>query len=151
MKDIISRLFAFIASLWRTGKKFIDEHLKDAVDFTNILKKIADSPTTDLITTLIPGTWDDKAIAWLRAALPLAAEATGILVTCSPEEGPIEYIECLAAEIAKGNPKQRPGLLRDFAAQLALAKAKVSGFEHELSLKNVNLALELDYNHRFSE
>lgn len=146
MKDIIQRLFNFIASLWSAGKKFLEEHGKDAIDLVNKVKEAVNSPTADAITKLIPGTWDDIALAWARAATPIACEALEIIIECPTEDGPAAYFECVVDHFRQLPEAQRAGAYRDFAAQLSLAKAKVAGYEHGLKLRNVNLAIELEYN-----
>lgn len=151
MKRIIEKLFNFLATIWREGKKFTDAHIQPSVDFVNKLKAIVNSTAADFVTTvIIPGEWDDKALAWLRAALPKATGILGIVADCGNIEDPVAYITCITDKIKAYPEGARAGLYRDLAAQLALAKAEYEKYEHGLTLANVNLAIEADYNKRFA-
>lgn len=145
MKPIIIKLYDLITSIWRPGKKFIEDHLEEVVDFIQRVKTVTDSPAADAITIWIPGEWDDVLLAKLRQALPIALEATGIITTCSPEENPRDYIECIVDEIRKIKSEQRAGLLRDLASNIAKAKAELEG-DTPPATKQINLLLEMQYN-----
>lgn len=142
-------IFNAIMALWHSGKKFIENHGSEAIDITNTIKAAVDSDSLDAVTTLIPGEWDNEALAWVREAAPIACDMVAIVIECDIDEGPIPYFQCVVDEIKKIDAKRRAGFYRDLASQLAIAKAKVSGEETKLSLCRVNLAIEAEYNRRF--
>lgn len=151
MRNIIQRLFNFIASLWSEGKKFLEAHGHPAIDLVNRIKEAVNSETADKITDIIPGEWDDIALAWARAAVPIACDTLEIIVDCDTDEGPVAYFTCIVDHFKNLPKKQRAGAYRDFASQLSLAKAKVAGYEHSLKERNVNLLIELEYNRQTEE
>lgn len=55
---------------WITGAaKKVKEALTFGKEFANEVKQVVDSPILDVITTLIPGTLDDKALAFVRMGI----------------------------------------------------------------------------------
>lgn len=133
-------------TLWSQGRKFIAEHIAPAMENMEKIKQLIYSPGADLAVKLFPGTWDDMGLAWLRSVWPQASAMAGIVATCVTEDAtPAEVASCIAAEIAKLPESERPGVYRDLVAYMALEKAKLEGYEHDLELSDVNLAIELQY------
>lgn len=146
MKQFIEKLFNLIVLAWTAGNRFIKNHGADAIDLTDKIKEAVDSDIADRLVEIIPGDWDNKALAWAREAAPIAADAVGMVVECDIDEGPVAWLQCVVDGIKEIDEKRRAGFYRDLAAQLALAKAKVENDDHKLTLANVNLAIELEYN-----
>lgn len=72
MSDFFQKLFAFKFK-W-IGKLFSNANhnfLQAAIDITNVVKVALQSKLVDFLTSVIPGTVDDKIVAILRTNVPI--------------------------------------------------------------------------------
>lgn len=73
MKNILKKIWLFIANLWSALDALIEKYAPVAINVVNAIKKINESTTGDIIetivSTVIPGKADDAFIAILRAKL----------------------------------------------------------------------------------
>ena len=72
------KFLKFIANFIVSLFKKVDESLKTilpmGIEFVNNLKIWIYDPKVDLITQIIPGTWDDSAVALVRGLIPITLE-----------------------------------------------------------------------------
>jgi hypothetical protein len=59
-----------LSGLWNDMEDELQEAVALGVHAIEGVKKFLDDPAINSITALIPGTWDDAAVAWLRKILP---------------------------------------------------------------------------------
>ncbi len=70
---------AFVKRLFGKIPSELKEKFAVIINVVENIKHFVDSPATDLLTTVIPGTADDKLKEWLRKALPKLLEQLGYL------------------------------------------------------------------------
>ncbi len=129
IKQIIATIGSFFQNLFDKEFAFLKKNSYIAVEVTNALKGIVQSPVADMITALIPGEADDLVKAKLRIVLPKVAAhvamAHGILQASSKHNemlaGIVEYVKTL-------NPNAQTLFWIEFSGHvnLALADGKVS-------------------------
>jgi hypothetical protein len=73
MKRFFRKIVAFLASLFTNVNEWIYDHVQPSIEMVQRIKKAVESPYANLITTLIPGSWDnmlqDAAIKLLTKAI----------------------------------------------------------------------------------
>jgi len=67
MKKFLSKIKIFLKRIVNKVK----EILPIGIDVANAIKKFIDSPACDVLTMIIPGTYDDNAVRLLRKYIPL--------------------------------------------------------------------------------
>lgn len=78
MKKILDKIKTWLKARFDKGFEIIKRNSAAAVKVTDELKKIIDSPVTDIITALIPGELDNELKFKLRKVLPEVAAKIGI-------------------------------------------------------------------------
>jgi len=68
----------FVTKLWDKIPDELKTELLDIVGIVNKIKQYADSTIIDVITQVIPGDADDKAVAWAREQLTKIVQAEDI-------------------------------------------------------------------------
>lgn len=68
--SFIKKLWAQIEALFQHIPSELKSAIALGVNITENIKKLVDSPVTDVLTAIIPGDADDAVVAALRAALP---------------------------------------------------------------------------------
>lgn len=122
IKKLYNRIFASVLDL-------VKDHALMAVNITNNLKKVVDSPITDLITTIIPGDIDGKVARSLRKILPVVLEKiTMALKLVEAGASKSEIIEVALTYLREGTKEQKTLFLISFAAELnvVLADGKIT-------------------------
>lgn len=115
MKKIID----FLKRLFSKAKFLTEKYVVPAVHVVEGFKKVVDSPTTDILSALIPGTVDDLIILKLRKALPKALTALK-LVEKAGNETSLEGLVRIAAEQVRDLPQdQKSIVLHNIAVMLA--------------------------------
>lgn len=72
MKRFFRKILAFLASLFTNVNEWIYDHVQPSIEMVQRLKKAVESPYANLITTLIPGNWDNML---QEAAIKLLTKA----------------------------------------------------------------------------
>jgi hypothetical protein len=72
MKRFFRKIVAFLASLFTNVNEWIYDHVQPSIEMVQRLKKAVESPYANLITTLIPGNWDNML---QEAAIKLLTKA----------------------------------------------------------------------------
>jgi hypothetical protein len=83
------RLDKFFASLGnsKTRTQAINDIAAKSVFLVNKAKELSNNPTIDMVTAQIPGDWDDKIVAKVRAFLPKVLATVDIQGTvANPDE-----------------------------------------------------------------
>lgn len=75
----INNFPAFVKRLFDKIPDELKEQLAIIIKVVENIKIFVDSPAADFITTVIPGTADDKFKDWLKAVLPEVLEKLGVL------------------------------------------------------------------------
>lgn len=147
MSKFIEALYAFITALWRKGKPFLEAYAENAVEIVQRFKMMIENPTADLITKIIPGVADDRALAWLRQVLPTIIEALGIPHQIKDANNIVEWIQALVEHLRSLTPAQRRGVLRDLATMIAIEHARVDKYKHidSITIERANLITEMAY------
>ena len=96
MKKIFQYVKDFIQKWIGISFEFVKDNSEVAVDVTNKIKKIVDSPIADILTAIIPSDLDDKVVSKLRKVLPIVLEKMaimhGILIISTSNENTIALI-----------------------------------------------------------
>lgn len=69
----------FVQKLFNKIPQGIKEKVSVIIDVVNGIKGHVDSPLADVLTTVIPGTVDDKIKDWLRKMLPIVLKELNLL------------------------------------------------------------------------
>ena len=127
--QILASIGAFFKNAFDKEFDFVKKNSHIAVEVTNALKGIVQSPVADMITALIPGEADDIMKAKLRIVLPKVAAHVGIahgILQASGKHhemlaGIVDYVKTL-------NPNAQTLFWIEFSGHvnLALADGKVS-------------------------
>ena len=101
----MKKLFKFIGKLWNGIKqlfspvdKLLQQHISTAVITVENLKQLADSPSLDVITAIIPGNVDDKIKEKLRDYLPVLLDQLRVYETCNKLD-PDQKLQCIVRQI----------------------------------------------------
>ena len=152
MKRFFRKIVAFLASLFTNVNEWIYDHVQPSIEMVQRIKNAVESPYANLITTLIPGNWDNmlqeaaiklltKAIDNLRITEDIfsepdwtskVAKLTKYLRTASKPMRAAIYHQ-LAVELAKQSA---------FAKQLKEAEEKgISEDQLKLEVKGHSISL----------
>lgn len=120
----------FLKKIWSGIKKFFEglepkakEAIAIGVTVVDKMKEFFDSETPDIITSIIPGTLDDKIKDAIRAALPKIVMELQLAAKCMDETEPDKIVAC-ALETLKGiSPEFRKDFYDSLATQIALVAA----------------------------
>ena len=92
-----------------------------ATDITSNLKKVINSPVVDIITAIIPGTWDDGLVKIARAALSKTVDALTTVDAITSEPDLEKKMQLFMAELAKQRPDLQEAMLFKIASLLLKA------------------------------
>ncbi|RYZ98518.1 MAG: hypothetical protein EOP47_19185 [Sphingobacteriaceae bacterium] len=90
----LSKILQFIKSLFSRIPKELRIAIHIGVVVTENLKKLVDSPATDILTAIIPGDIDDRMKLWLRARLPIILLQLKLADNGIPHKSDGEIIKC---------------------------------------------------------
>ena len=99
----------------------VNHYLTAAVGITGKLRSIINSPVADVITALIPGTWDDALKEQARAALSVTVNALTTVETIISEPDLNTKVQLFMAELAKQRPDLQEAMLFKIASLLLKA------------------------------
>jgi len=129
----MKRVINFIVDLYHKvigiALNAFKEHAETAVNITERIKVILDSPIVDVITFIIPGDVDDKIVKKLRIILPIifrkVALANNIV---KKNEFPTDIIEEVLNYLKEADKEQKATFYITFSAELnkVLADGKIT-------------------------
>jgi len=154
MKKLFAKILTFVTGLFNNLAPKVEKAIHAGVAVTEAVKNFVESPVTDLLTALIPGTVDDKIKVQLRNSLPGVLMVMRLIETSMELKTPeaitaaaLKYIESLSAE------DKRP-VLHELAVRLTmiLADGKITWSEavqlveyyYQFKFKPTGVQLELD-------
>ncbi len=129
MKKIFELLKGFVSKVFGTVLDLFKQHAELAVRITELLKNIADSPVTDIVTALIPTDIDNLIVAKLRIVLPFVLEKVALANNIAKEgKTHEEVISLVLKHLKKANVDSKKMFWISFAAELnvALSDGKIT-------------------------
>lgn len=138
--SFINRIFSWVKSLFASIPKEIREYASQSLEITTNIQKFLESPIADIVTGIIPGTWDDKlkdlAVKYLAEAIPCLT----IVDECQSDD-PQEMIKCWVTKLGEYKPDVRNALL------FKLATILTDKFDKDETLKQSFYALAVQANY----
>jgi spermidine/putrescine-binding protein len=129
MKNLFNAIVSFTQRILGNVFNTFKEQSHTAVKVTDLLKRVVESPITDVVVTLIPGDVDDKILAKLRTVIGPVAEKTalahGILQSSDTNS---DVVDAVIQKLKELKPELRANFWVTFSAELnlALADGKIS-------------------------
>lgn len=139
----INRIISWVKNLFNSIPKEIREYASQSLEITRNIKKFLESPVADIITAIIPGTWDDalktQALKYLTEAIPYLT----IVDECDESATPEEMIKCWVDKLGQYKPDVRNALLFQLATLLT------DRFDSDEKIKQsfYSLAVQANYTH----
>lgn len=93
MKKLFGKIFGFLGNKISDAEAWIKEHIQPSIETVNQIKAFVDNKALDVATTFIPGTLDDKAVAWLRKNLGNAIDCMALTSGITSEKDFFEKIK----------------------------------------------------------
>jgi hypothetical protein len=126
MKRFFRKIVAFLASLFNNLNEWIYDHVQPSIELVNRLKKAVESPYANLITTLIPGQWDNLAQEAFIKLLTKAIDSLRVTEDIVFDNDWTSKIAKLTQHLRSQSKPMRAGIYHqlavEFAKQSALAK-----------------------------
>lgn len=122
MKRIFQRVWGFVLKIFGGLKKveaFLREHVDDALDIANQIKKLVESPTTVILLRLLPDRLQaqaEKALKTLEPILDKTLIALGIGEECLAKATLVDRVACFVEKIREMSPAMRAAVYQKFAA-----------------------------------
>jgi len=122
MRNLLNRIREILMNVFQMSFEFAIKNSALAVKITDNLKFAVESPTADLITTIIPGDIDDNILKVLRKVVPEVAFKLGLVHKIVTEsQNMSEAVEKIIIYLKEMHPKARTSFWVMFAAELNLA------------------------------
>ncbi|MBA9078945.1 hypothetical protein [Rufibacter quisquiliarum] len=128
MKKLIQRIIAFLGLMCNEAKRFMQENVEPAVDFLAVIKKLADNPALDVLTTLTATKFDDTALASLRFWLGRAISVLDLPLECAAKATTLDgKINCYVEYLRGLPPILRNSVIAKTATVMAQLKPGIKG------------------------
>jgi len=115
----MKKFFNFLRNLFRNLKSLAQKFVSPSVEIVENIKRLVDSPLTDILTGLIPGTLDDHIKNKLRQKLPEVLKILRISDECLKLQAADEIILCAIRNLKSYTPDGRAAAYHSIAAMLA--------------------------------
>lgn len=141
--SIFTHIFSWVKNLFNAIPKEIREYASQSLEVTVNIRNFLNSPVADIITAIIPGTWDDSlkvmAVKYLSEAIPYLT----IVDECKDATDEESMIKCWVDKLAEYQPEVRDALL------FKLATLLTAKFDNNEALKQsfYALAVQAKYTH----
>ncbi len=116
MKKLWDTLRQAFRNLFKTIPADVKIYASQALDVTTKIKKLLDNPVADIITGIIPGTWDDNLKAAVLRALDESLPYLLIVDRCKEHTELPEMISCWVLELKKLPKHTQDALLAKLAS-----------------------------------
>lgn len=142
MKKFFNKIVAFLKMLFGINlNSWIKEHVRPSIDFVERFKNILNSPVADILTTLIPGDWDDKLrnkmIDNLTKALTILYGADAFADATTLEDKLLKIIQLIKTL----TPAMQQAMLFKLASELS----KVSSGSNVIKGHSIDLLTQTEY------
>jgi hypothetical protein len=121
-------LFGWIGKIIQSSGKIADQVLPLVISVTNVLKKIVDSPVTDIVTAITPTGVDDLLVSKIRQVIPLVLQNTALAQEFLHLQSTEAILQALRARLKDATETEWQKFWVDFSGLLAyyLADGKLS-------------------------
>lgn len=136
MKDQLAKVKQFLGIIPKKVREFNSRSLT----ITTNIKKVLDNPAIDIVTTIIPGTWDDKAVSIFREYLAKALPYLHIVDVCKDHQELDDMLQCWVTELRKLPQHTQNAILHKLAALLTAYQDNES-----LRMRLYDLYVQMDY------
>lgn len=117
-KRFFKKVRDFFVKAFDAVEDFIDQNIEPALEFVKALKLAVDSGAADIVTSVIPGKWDDAVVAILRANLGKVIDILEVQLECGKEAKLEDKIACYLQYIRTCSPEMRDALYHKTASLL---------------------------------
>lgn len=120
MKKFFQKIVAFVKFLFGGDlDKWTDKHVQPSIEFVQRLKAAVDSPVANLVTALIPGTWDDKLKDFWSNNLAKAIDLLYITQDIASEPDWTNKIIKLIGYLKSCSPAMRSAIYKQLSVEMA--------------------------------
>lgn len=119
----MKKIFAFLKNLFRSLKSLAEKFVKPSVIVVENIKLLVESPLAPIVTSLIPGTWDDKIVAKLKQHLPRILQILKISEECLKLTKFEDIVLCAINKLKEYTPEARAANYHSIAALLSVSLA----------------------------
>ncbi len=135
----MKKIFSFLKNLLRNLRGLAIKFVTPSVEIVEGIKKAVESPVTDLLTAVIPGTWDNFLVARARQTLPRVLQILRISDECLKLVAADEIIKCAIDKLKLYDPDGQKASYHSIAAMLSMYLS-----DHKLSWREaLHLAEEV--------
>jgi hypothetical protein len=114
----IGDFFRWLVSLFKNLSAKTKELTPDIIQIVTNIKNFVDSPGADFLTSVIPGTLDDKVLNILRQYLPKLLDILNKVESIAEIVDPNERMKAIVAEIQLSEQDAKDILLHGIAGKL---------------------------------
>jgi hypothetical protein len=103
--------------------KKVKIYVSRSLEITTAIKNVLNNPVTDIITAIIPSTWDDEAVAFIRASIEKALPYLYIVDKCDSDNLE-DMLQCWVTELRKMPEHTQNAMLLKLASLLTAMQDK---------------------------
>lgn len=123
LRSFIAGIIDKISDFFRGLVPELKEAVKVGVTVVDKLKAITDSQAADILTAIIPGTWDDQLKDKLRAELPKILSNMRLVQECADETDPEKIVACAVRTLQQLEGDFKSAFLHNLAILIAQVAA----------------------------
>lgn len=120
---------AWIIKAFFNTKKELKTIIPIAIEIVNGIKKFVDSPGSNFLTAVIPGTLDDQVVTFLRASLPGILQGLHKWESIGGGEDVNIQLKLIAEEFKTLNKSERDNIKTQAATEIVTALATLADIE----------------------
>jgi hypothetical protein len=124
MKKLFGKVFGFLGKIFTDVEGWVRDHVRPAIEAVNFIKSFIDDKTVDITTALIPGTLDDKAVAWMRKHIPAAIDCLALTAGITAEKDFLKKVKLFIGYMRQRAPEVKNGLYLRLASNIAQSSGK---------------------------
>ena len=142
MKKFFQSVFTFLQMLFTNVESFTQKHILPSIEVVNNIKTVVESPVVDILTAIIPGTWDDAIKDFVRANIQKVLTLMNITADIASDPDPASQLAKLVEYLKNASAPMQAAIYKQLASELS--KASANGKE-EYKGQAVDLLLQIAY------
>lgn len=142
---LLLKIKLWIVKTFTNVKKELKTIIPIAIEIVNGMKKFVDSPNSNFLTAIIPGTLDDQVVTFLRASLPGILQGLHKWESIVGVEDVDTQLKLIVEELKTLTKSERDNIKTQAATEIVTALATLSDIE--VSEKDAKIMTLAAYNY----
>ncbi len=140
MKKFFQKIWSFLNLLIGNVDVWVKENVTPSIEFVEKLKSLLDNPVADILTAIIPGSWDDALKAKIIANLQKVLSILQVTADITSETDPAQQLLKLIEFLKTLSPALRNAYYFKIASELA---KQFNGGKEDVAGHSVDLLTQL--------